>query len=203
MPDTEGLLPRFRAAHTQVLGVSIDSVHCHANWAASLGGVSFPLLSDFNPKGAVAASFGLYLAGAGITDRATVIIDAAGVVQHISSVTPAGSRDIGALAALCEQVDAAWAGDPLPEMGAGEGVTGATLYIKSRCGFSLRALNARANLHLEGAVAVRNISDDPEAAARLEALAGKLQVPCLVVGDDFMHESDDIVRRLAGLAAPV
>ena len=42
------MLPRFRAAHTQVLGVSVDSVFCHANWAASMGGVSFPLLADFH-----------------------------------------------------------------------------------------------------------------------------------------------------------
>ena len=35
-------------------GVSIDSVHSHANWGRELGGVSFPLLSDFEPKGAVA-----------------------------------------------------------------------------------------------------------------------------------------------------
>ena len=202
MPDTEGLLARFRAAHTQVLGVSIDSVHCHANWAVSLGGVSFPLLADFHPKGAVAASLGVYLAAAGITDRATVIIDAGGVVRHLSAVTPAGSRDIAELAALCEGVDAAWSGK-LPALPVGAGVQDATLYIKSKCGFSLRALNARSNLHLDASVSVVNISEDAQAATTLQTLTGKLQVPCLVVGGEAMHESDDIVRRLAGLAAPV
>ena len=52
------LLPRFRAVHTQVLGVSIDSIYSHASWGSDLGGVSFPLLSDFEPKGAVARSYG-------------------------------------------------------------------------------------------------------------------------------------------------
>ena len=84
----EQLLPRFRAAHTQVLGISVDSVYCHANWARDLGGISFPLLADFEPKGAVGARYGLYLDGPGIDDRATVIVDATGVVRHASSVTP-------------------------------------------------------------------------------------------------------------------
>ena len=63
----EAALDRFRAADTQVLGVSIDSIHSHANWAHDVGGVSFPLLADFHPKGALAQSFGHYLADAGIT----------------------------------------------------------------------------------------------------------------------------------------
>ena len=101
----EALQDRFLAANTQVLGVSVDSTYCHANWAMSLGGVSFPLLADFHPKGEVAKAYGLYLDGAGITDRATVIIDADGVVRHVSSVGPGGKRDIAELAGLCEQLD--------------------------------------------------------------------------------------------------
>jgi len=67
VPETEALISRFHAAHTQVLGISVDSIFCHAGWAQSLGGISFPLLADFNPKGAVAESYGLYLKDAGIT----------------------------------------------------------------------------------------------------------------------------------------
>ena len=200
MPAAEALAERFAAAHTQVLGVSIDSVHCHANWAVSLGGISLPLLSDFHPKGAVAASYGLYLDQIGITDRATVIIDANGIVRHASSVGPGGSRDLEELAALCEEVDAAYDGalGPLP---APPGLTGeATLYVKSRCGFSLRALNARANLHLEDRVPVKNITEDPNAHAALETLAGKTQVPCLVVDGRPMYESDEIVLHIAKAA---
>ena len=111
MPALEALLDRFRAAHTQVLGVSIDSIYCHANWARDLGGVSFPLLSDFEPKGAMARAYGLYLEDAGITDRATVLIDASGVVHHVSSVGPGGQRDIGDLASLAEHLDADYTGE--------------------------------------------------------------------------------------------
>ena len=42
---------------------------------------------------------------AGIDDRATVIIDSAGIVRHASSVTPAGKRNIAELAELCATVD--------------------------------------------------------------------------------------------------
>ena len=71
----------FRAAGTQVLGVSIDSLYSHMQWARSLGGVSFPLLQDFEPKGALAKALGVYLDGPGITDRATVMIDKEGIVR--------------------------------------------------------------------------------------------------------------------------
>ena len=39
-------LPEFEALQAQVLGVSVDDVETHRAWAAELGGVSFPLLSD-------------------------------------------------------------------------------------------------------------------------------------------------------------
>ena len=138
MPGVEALLPRFQAAHTQVLGVSIDSVHCHANWARDLGGVSFPLLADFQPKGSVADCYGAYLAKPGITDRATVIIDSGGTVRHASSVGPAGERDVAELVALCEKIDGdgstSTVDTPAPQ-GLG---TDAVLFMKHPCGFSRR-----------------------------------------------------------------
>ena len=192
----EQLLPRFRAAHTQVLGISVDSIFCHANWAQSLGGVSFPLLADFHPKGAVAESYGLYLAEAGITDRATVLIDAKGVVQHASSVTPAGKRDIAELAALCEGVDAkhgsGLAAFPTPE---GLGPVEA-LYVKSHCGHSRKVMLVRENLHLQDQLEMRNVSVDSQALEALTKAAGKDQAPCLIVGGKAMHEADDIVSYL-------
>src|SRR3990170_5122597 len=105
MPGIQSILDEFKAADTQVLGVSVDSRFCHDNWANSLGGVSFPLLADFHPKGATAQSYGVYLADKGITDRATVIIDKQGIVRYAVSVTPAGERSPKALLAECQKVD--------------------------------------------------------------------------------------------------
>ena len=175
----------------------MDSRFCHAGWAESLGGISFPLLADFHPKGAVAQSYGLFLADRGITDRATVIIDAVGVVRHASSVTPAGERNIEELAGLCESVDKKYAGD-LDDFPTPPGLMEeATLYVKSNCGFSRWALQARENLHLRDRLPVKNITEDAAARIELEKLTGRLQAPCLVIGGRPVHESTEIVQYLA------
>jgi hypothetical protein len=196
VPEVEQLLPRFRAAHTQVLGVSVDSVFCHANWGQSMHGVSFPLLADFHPKGAMARSYGLYLDEVGITDRATVIIDAGGVVRHASSVTPDGRRDIEEFAVLCERIDREH-GAGLPAIPPAEDVGKIdALFVKSHCGHSRKVLLARENLHLEDQVPVKNVTEDTAARDELVKLAGKDEAPCLVVGGKPMHEADEIVRYL-------
>jgi len=199
----QALLPRFRAAHTQVLGVSVDSVYCHANWAKDLGGVSFPLLADFHPKGEVARSYGLYLDDAGITDRATVVIDAGGVVRRAESVTPAGRRDIAALAAECERLDAEYSG-PVEDFSEPAGLPeGGLLYVKSSCGFSRAALLARDNLHLSERIAVSNVSGNDSAREALVRASGSEQAPCLVMGGETIQESADIVARLLEATAPI
>jgi hypothetical protein len=192
----EALQERFLAANTQVLGVSIDSIYCHVNWAMSLGGISFPLLADFHPKGAVAKAYGLYLEDAGITDRATVIINADGVVRHVSSVTPSGKRDIAELAALCEGVNEAHESTlkSFPDPPGLEAET--VLFVRSNCMFSTNAVAALGNLHID-TIPVRNVSEDPAALEDLESLAGKGQAPCLVVGDTAMHEAADIMKYFA------
>ena len=65
---------------TQVLGVSVDSVHCHAAWANGMGGVAFPLLADFEPRGEVGRSYGVWLPEEGVTDRGTLLIGTDGRV---------------------------------------------------------------------------------------------------------------------------
>ncbi len=106
MPDIEKIIGDFKAEDTQVLSISVDSKCCHENWATSIGGISYPLLADFHPKGAVAEKYGLYLQDMGITDRATVIIDKQGIVQYIKSVGPGGRRDVGELLAEVKKVNA-------------------------------------------------------------------------------------------------
>lgn len=204
MPAVEAHLAGFAAAHTQVLGVSVDSVFSHANWAAKdLGGVSFPLLADFNPKGKVANSFGVYLEQAGITDRATVIIDASGVVRYAHSVTPAGERDIAALVAEAQRIDREFGGVQ-PEVPNAKGMPAdSILFVKSRCGFSKAVLLARDNLHLGDALPVRNVTEDASALEALRSLSGKETAPCLMVGGQAMHESKEIIGFLVSHAAPL
>ncbi len=82
MPSYEADLKRFEEADTQVLGISVDSIPSHVAWAKSLGGVTYPLLADFEPKGAVAKAFGAYRGADGITERALFVIDKAGKVAY-------------------------------------------------------------------------------------------------------------------------
>jgi peroxiredoxin len=73
---------QFEQLGAQVLGISVDSAWTHDAFAKSLG-LTFPLLADFHPKGAVASAYGLYMADKGITKRATVVIDKNGNVAWI------------------------------------------------------------------------------------------------------------------------
>ena len=82
----------------------MDSKFCHKGWAEGFGGIDYPLLADFHPKGAVAASYGLWLEDKGITDRATVLIGKDGKVLWSESVGPGGARVPGQLLGKAEEL---------------------------------------------------------------------------------------------------
>ena len=67
----------FEKLDAQVLGVSVDSVWSHKAFAEKMG-IQYPLLADFQPRGAVGDKFGVYLADKGITGRAIAIVDRSG-----------------------------------------------------------------------------------------------------------------------------
>jgi peroxiredoxin len=81
MPSYEADLKRFEGSNTQVLGISIDSVPTNTAWAKSLGGLSYDLLSDFEPKGEVARKFGVYRKE-GYSERALFVVDKQGKVAY-------------------------------------------------------------------------------------------------------------------------
>ncbi|HET9401364.1 MAG TPA: peroxiredoxin [Candidatus Acidoferrales bacterium] len=70
---------KFESLDAQVLGLSVDSVWSHKAYAEKMG-IHYPLLADFQPRGAVAEKFGVFLADKGITGRAIAIIDKQGRV---------------------------------------------------------------------------------------------------------------------------
>jgi len=76
-------LKQFESLNARVFGISVDSVWAHKAFAEKLG-IKYPLLADFQPKGAVAQKYGLYLEDKGITSRATVIIDGEGIVRSVT-----------------------------------------------------------------------------------------------------------------------
>lgn len=64
------------------MGLSVDSVPSLKAWAESLGGISYPLLSDFYPHGQAAQAFGV-LRSEGYSERAIFVIDKQGVIRYI------------------------------------------------------------------------------------------------------------------------
>jgi glutaredoxin len=66
----------------QVLGLSVDSVPCLKAWGESLGGINFPLLSDFYPHGRVARIYSVFRSD-GTSERALFVIDKQGVIRYI------------------------------------------------------------------------------------------------------------------------
>jgi peroxiredoxin len=73
---------RFERLNAHVLGISADAVPSKAAWADKLGGISFDLLSDFYPHGAVAERYGV-LRPQGFPDRAIFVVDKEGKVVWI------------------------------------------------------------------------------------------------------------------------
>jgi alkyl hydroperoxide reductase subunit AhpC len=71
----------FRAEQAEILGVSVDSIDSHRQWADELGGVDYPLLSDESK--AVSRAYGALDEQEGVCLRATVIINPTGEVSYL------------------------------------------------------------------------------------------------------------------------
>jgi peroxiredoxin len=82
------VLPEFEKFNAQILGISVDGIWSHLAFAKERN-LRFPLLADFEPKGAVSRLFGVYIEKVGISDRALFVIDKAGTISW-SYVSPTG-----------------------------------------------------------------------------------------------------------------
>jgi len=82
------LKPEFSEFEAQIIGISVDGVWCHLAFGRDRK-LHFPLLADFEPKGAVARQYGVYREKDGESERALFVIDAEGVIRW-SYVSPVG-----------------------------------------------------------------------------------------------------------------
>jgi peroxiredoxin (alkyl hydroperoxide reductase subunit C) len=80
------VLDELHARDVQIFGVSCDSTYALRAFREKLG-VSIPQLSDFEPKGATCAAFGVLHEG-GFPQRALVIVDPDAVVKWSYQTTP-------------------------------------------------------------------------------------------------------------------
>jgi peroxiredoxin len=97
------LFDDFTALKARILGISVDSVWCHAAFTAARK-YRFPLLADFEPKGEVARAYGAFAGAEGAAERALFVIDGAGQIRwsYLSpmDVNPGANGILEALEAL-------------------------------------------------------------------------------------------------------
>lgn len=78
----------FSRHDAQMLGISVDSKWCHSAFSKQHN-FYFPLLADFEPKGAVAKLYDVYNQESGECQRALYVIDKKGTIQW-SYLSPGG-----------------------------------------------------------------------------------------------------------------
>jgi peroxiredoxin len=97
------LLSEFGRFNAQLLGISVDGPWCHMAFAQDRK-LHFPLLADFEPKGAVSKAYGAYQPHVGESARTLFVVDGNGIIRwsYISpvGVNPGADGILSALEAL-------------------------------------------------------------------------------------------------------
>jgi peroxiredoxin len=95
-------LALFQQEGVELIGISVDSKATLRAWAEREG-YDFTLLADFWPHGDVAKEYGVFIEQKGFANRATFLIDAAGVIRASFITAPGEARKLGEYqAALAE-----------------------------------------------------------------------------------------------------
>jgi len=97
------ILPEFHRFNAELMGISVDGVWCHAAFSRDRK-LHFPLLADFEPKGAVSKLYGAFRDGEGVSERALFVIDKTGTItwSYVSpiAVNPGADGILEALESL-------------------------------------------------------------------------------------------------------
>lgn len=65
-----------------ILGITVDNIPTLFAWTEQMGGVWFPVLSDFWPHGATSLQYGILRSG-GVSERAIFLIDKSGIIRYM------------------------------------------------------------------------------------------------------------------------
>lgn len=102
------LLPEFQEYSAQIIGISVDGIWCHLAFSKDRK-LHTPLLADFEPKGAVARTYGVYNEKTGEAERALFVIDGEGIIRwsYVSpiGINPGADGIFKALASMSRQKD--------------------------------------------------------------------------------------------------
>ena len=74
------LTTAFADEGAAILGVSVDSIDTHRSWAAELGGLEYPLLSDADKR--LSEAYGVLETAEAVAFRATFIVNQAGLISY-------------------------------------------------------------------------------------------------------------------------
>ena len=85
----EEIRPQLDEAGAEMVGISVDSAFAHKAFRDHLG-IETRLLADFEPKGAVASSYGSYLSEAGLANRCLVLVGEDGTVEWVHEADSPG-----------------------------------------------------------------------------------------------------------------
>jgi peroxiredoxin len=97
------MLDYFKKHNAELLGISVDGKWCHLSFSKDRN-LHFPLLADFEPKGAVSQRYEVYDESIGESRRALYVIDEEGIIRwnYLSpvAVNPGADGIMDALEAL-------------------------------------------------------------------------------------------------------
>ncbi len=97
------VMPEFKKYNAELLAISVDNIWSHLAFAKDRK-LNFPVLADFEPKGAVSQKYGAFKEKVGESARALFVIDSNGVIRwsHLSpdGVNPGAEGILSALASL-------------------------------------------------------------------------------------------------------
>jgi len=86
----------FTQTDTQLIGISVDNVPTLYAWVQEMGGLWFPVASDFYPHGKLAGSLGI-LRSNGEAERSLFLIDKQGIIRYIDVHDINSRPDLGPL----------------------------------------------------------------------------------------------------------
>lgn len=82
------VLGEIHERRAKLVGISVDGVFAHKAFAERLG-LTFPLLSDFHPKGEVSRAYGALIEKRGHANRSLVLVGSDGTVEYsMAAATP-------------------------------------------------------------------------------------------------------------------
>jgi len=94
----------FDQQDTELVGISVDNIPTLYSWVNAMGGIDFPILSDFWPHGKVADTYGI-LRSTGEAERALFVIDKKGVLRYIDVHDINVRPDLGVLIGELEKLN--------------------------------------------------------------------------------------------------